>query len=192
VTSVLEGPLLQDGPEPTAAEGALVRLSVQGRGGVLQAQYAYPVDPVGGAPGANGVAAVLADPARPGRYLVLERAVVLGKGTRVRIYRVDLPAPGSTAPDSATDIATVDSLASRPSVRPLRKELLLDLGDLGVQPGIVEGMTWGPDLVTGERSLVLVADDNFAARAIPGVAQVSQVIAVAVAGAGAAPRPDDC
>jgi 3-phytase len=45
-------------------------------------------------------------------------------------------------------------------------------------------MTWGPDLPTGERSLVLVADDNFAARPIPGVAQVSQVIALAIADGG--------
>lgn len=180
VTSVLEGPLLQDGPEPTATEGALVRLSVQNRGGVLQGQYAYPVDPVGGAPGANGVAAVLADPARAGRYLVLERTVVLGQGTRVRIHAVDIPsAPGNDS-DAATDISDVDSLAST-SVRPLRKDLVLDLGDLGVRPGIVEGMTWGPALPTGERSLVLVADDNFALRPIPGVAQVSQVIAVALA-----------
>lgn len=180
VTSVLEGPLLQDGPEPTATEGALVRLSVQNRGGVLQGQYAYPVDPVGGAPGANGVAAVLADPARAGRYLVLERTVVLGQGTRVRIHAVDIPsAPGNDS-DAATDISDVDSLAST-SVRPLRKDLVLDLGDLGVRPGIVEGMTWGPTLPTGERSLVLVADDNFALRPIPGVAQVSQVIAVALA-----------
>ncbi|MFB9764379.1 esterase-like activity of phytase family protein [Nocardioides kongjuensis] len=175
VTSVLEGPLLQDGPEPTATNGALVRLSVQNRGGALQAQYAYPLDPVGGAPGANGVAAVLADPARPGRYLVLERTVVVGQGTRIRIYGVDLPAPGSAGSGAATDVAGVESLASGLPVRPLSKELLLDLADLGVQPGIVEGITWGPALPTGERSLVMVADDNFAARAIPGVAQVSQV-----------------
>lgn len=179
VTSVLEGPLLQDGPEPTAGAGALVRLSVQNRGGTLQGQYAYPLDAVGGASGANGVAAVLADQAHPGRYLVLERTVVLGQGTRVRIYAVDLPTPGEAV--GASDISSVESLAGDTSVRPLRKDLVLDLADLGVEPGIVEGMTWGPDLPTGERSLVLVADDNFAARPIPGVAQVSQVIALAIA-----------
>lgn len=182
VTSVMEGPLLQDGAEPTADQGALVRLSVQNRGGRLERQFAYPVDPVGGAPGANGVAAVLADPSHAGRYLVLERSVVVGRGTRVRVYRVDLPASGA-ADGTATDVSAIDSLASTP-VRPLVKELVLDLGRLGVQePGIVEGMTWGPVLPSGERSLVLVADDNFALRPIPGVAQVSQVIAVAVGAA---------
>jgi 3-phytase len=183
VTSVLEGPLLQDGPEPTAGAGALTRLSVQNRGGTLQHQYAYPLDAVGGTPGANGVAAVLSDPARPGRYLVLERTVVLGQGSRIRVYAVDLPAAGDDAA-APTDISSIESLTADPSARPLRKELVLDLEDLGVEPGIVEGMTWGPDLPTGERSLVLVADDNFAARPIPGVAQVSQVIALAIADGG--------
>ena len=38
----------------------------------------------------------------------------------------------------------------------------------------VEGMTWGPGLRTGERSLLLVSDDNFAAN------QVTQVVALAL------------
>ncbi|WP_408897889.1 esterase-like activity of phytase family protein [Nocardioides sp. R1-1] len=197
VTSVVEGPLLQDGPEPTATEGALARLSVQSRGGTLRAQYAYPMDAVDGTPGANGVAAILEDPRRPGRYLVLERAVVLGAGTRVRLYAVTLPAvPGARGAAGewpgppATDIAGIDALADLApgrTLRPLHKELVADLADLGVEPGIVEGMTWGPGLPTGERSLLLVADDNFALRAIPGVAQVSQLIALAVDDASAPP-----
>jgi hypothetical protein len=38
----------------------------------------------------------------------------------------------------------------------------------------VEGMTWGPPLRSGERSLVFVSDNNFSA------SQVTQFIALAV------------
>ncbi|MFI6516163.1 esterase-like activity of phytase family protein [Spirillospora sp. NPDC050679] len=173
VTSVMEGPLLQDGPAPSAAKGALTRLTVQSRKGAVVGQYAYELDAVDGENGENGAAAILADPRDPRRYLVLERTVVLGKGNRVRIYEASL--------HGATDVSRRDSLADPKGVRPVRKRLLADLSALGLpRPGIVEGMAWGPVLPTGERTLVLVADDNFAAREIPGVPQITQFVAVAV------------
>ncbi|MFD0903012.1 esterase-like activity of phytase family protein [Actinomadura sediminis] len=153
VTSVLEAPLLQDGPEPGPDAGALVRLTVQTRGGGVTGQYAYPVGPLSAAAGATGVSAILA--AGHGRYLVLEREVGVGAGgslgTRVRIHEAVL--------DGATDVARVHSLADAPWVRPVRKRPVAELAGVGV----VEGMTWGPRLRTGERTLVLVADDNFGA-----------------------------
>ncbi|WP_067482975.1 esterase-like activity of phytase family protein [Actinomadura hibisca] len=173
VTSIVEGPLLQDGPAPSVDKGGFTRLTVQSRQGRVVGQYAYELDAVGGANGENGAAAILADPRDPQRYLVLERTVVLGKGNRIRIYEASLR--------GATDVYRRDSLADAKRVRPVRKHLLADLTALGLQQaGIVEGMTWGPSLRTGERTLVLVADDNFVAREIPGVPQVSQFIALAV------------
>jgi hypothetical protein len=41
--------------------------------------------------------------------------------------------------------------------------LLLDLSTLGIPLDNVEGMTLGPRLPDGRRSLVLVSDNNFAA-----------------------------
>lgn len=152
VTSVLEGPLLQDGAEPGPDAGALVRLTVQTRGGRVLGQYAYPVEPLSAPAGATGVSAILA--AGHARYLVLEREVGVEDGrlgTRVRIYEADL--------DGATDVARLHSLAGAPWVRPVRKRPVAELDGAGV----VEGMTWGPRLRTGERTLVLVADDNFGA-----------------------------
>ena len=58
----------------------------------------------------------------------------------------------------------LDSIAGvLDDVRPVEKELLLDLGGLGIPLDNVEGMTIGPDLPDGGRSLLLVGDDNFAA-----------------------------
>ncbi|WP_227982170.1 esterase-like activity of phytase family protein [Nocardia spumae] len=164
VTSV-EAPLLQDGPEATAGAGALTRITVQARTGQLLAQYAYPLEPVfAPGPGANGVASILAaDPLDPTKYLVLERAFVEGAGTRIRIYSAD------TGP--ATDVLD----APLTGAHPVTKQLLTDLSTLDL-PAVdnIEGMTWGPRLPSGERTLVLVSDDNFADN------QITQIVALAV------------
>lgn len=169
--TAMEGPLIQDGPSPTPDAGALTRITVQTRFGTTLAQYAYPADPVFARPtpagsfANNGVVAILDD--GPGRYLVLERSFVTGVGNSVRLYRVH------TA--GATNVARIDSLAGDDGVRPVRKELLADLGDLNLSTvDNVEGMAWGPRLGRGERSLLLVSDDNFSPT------QVTQVIALAL------------
>ncbi len=60
-------------------------------------------------------------------------------------------------------------------VRPVRKELVADMADFGLSTvDNLEGMTWGPTLRSGERTLLLVSDDNFSA------SQVSQVVALAI------------
>ncbi|NIH86312.1 esterase-like activity of phytase family protein [Amycolatopsis granulosa] len=169
VVSSLEGPLLQDGPVATAEHGALSRITVQTRGGTILAQYAYPQEPVFApdAGGGTGVSSILAaDPLDPSRYLVMERAFVPGVGDKVRIYRIDTR--------GATDVLHTPSLVGA-QVRPVRKELLLDLDDYPLSKvDNVEGMTWGPRLPSGERTLVLVSDDNFSPN------QITQVIAFAV------------
>ena len=63
----------------------------------------------------------------------------------------------------ADDVNGVDSLAGMlGGVRPVQKTLLLDLRTLGLPLDNVEGMTIGPTLPDGRRSLVLVSDNNFA------------------------------
>ncbi len=168
VVTAVEGPLMQDGESPTAGQGALSRITVQSRSGRVLGQYAYPLDkvfaesPTGGSAN-NGVSALLAD--RNG-YLVMERAFVSGVGNSVRIYRIDTR--------GATDVQDVPSLLGA-HVRPVHKELLVDLADLGLSKiDNVEGMTWGPRLPNGRRSLVLVSDDNFSP------AQTTQIITLAV------------
>ncbi|MCI2423596.1 esterase-like activity of phytase family protein [Saccharopolyspora sp. K220] len=168
VVTAMEGPLLQDGESPTTEHGALSRITVQSRSGHVLGQYAYPLDPVfaespTGEFANNGVSALLAD---RGVYLVMERSFVTGVGNSIRIYRVDT--------HGATDVQDVPSLLGA-DVRPVHKELLVDLADLGLSKiDNVEGMTWGPRLPDGSRSLVLVSDDNFSPE------QTTQIITLAV------------
>jgi hypothetical protein len=170
VVSALEGALLQDGPEATPAAGTLSRINVQTRNGRLLAQYAYQQEPVfaqPNPPGAfanNGVTAILE--AGPGRFLRLERSFVTGVGNKVRLYEINLR--------GATNVAGLDSLAGQP-VRPVHKKLVVDMADLDLSTvDNIEGMTWGPKLRSGERTLLLVSDDNFSAT------QVTQVVALAI------------
>ncbi|MEV5835842.1 esterase-like activity of phytase family protein [Nocardia sp. NPDC052112] len=166
----VEGPLLQDGPVATVKTGATSRITVQARFGPLLAQYAYPMEPVFAesspepGQGMNGIASILAaDPLDPTKFLVLERSYVLGVGNKIRIYEADT--------NGATNILD----ASLGTARPVTKRLLVDLADLGLDPiDNIEGMTWGPRLPSGERTLVLVSDNNFSDM------QVTQIVALAV------------
>lgn len=178
VVSVLEDPLLTDGSEPTERAGGVTRITVQSVQGAVLAQYAYELDPLpeGRADGNAGVASILAcEPATSTRFLLLERAFVPGSGNRIRVYVADV--------SRATDVLALPSLVGAP-IEPARKTLLVDLADVGLE-GLenIEGMTWGPDVCTGERTLVLVSDDNFAAT------QRTQVVALAMARTGGRIRP---
>jgi hypothetical protein len=170
VVSAVEGALLQDGPEATTERGTLSRITVQTRNGRLLSQYAYPQEPIFAQPNpagsfaTTGVVAILE--AGHGRYLVLERSFVTGVGNKVRLFEASV--------HGATNIAGLDSLADQ-DVRPVRKKLIADMADLDLSTvDNIEGMTWGPKLRSGARTLLLVSDDNFAA------SQVTQVVALAI------------
>ena len=175
VVSEVEGPLLQDAPNATTEHGTLSRMTVQTRRGAVLAQYVYPQEPLFANPvpptafSVTGVSAVLAvDPLDPTRYLMMERGYAVGVGYRIQIFEVDTR--------GATNVKDYDSVAGE-DVTPVRKRLVADLADYPLSTvDNVEGMAWGPRLRTGERTLVLVSDDNFAAD------EVTQVIALAVRG----------
>ncbi|WP_199493386.1 esterase-like activity of phytase family protein [Marinitenerispora sediminis] len=179
VVTAMEGPLYQDGPVPTADEGAVVRFTVTTRHGTQLAQYGYPLEPLFAAPepadgtADQGVSEILADPEQPGSYIVVERAYVAGSGNKVRLYRA------TTA--RATDISGVPAIPGMDRApRLMAKELLVDLDDLDLAAaGLdhvdnIEGVTWGPELESGERTLLLISDDNFSE------SQETQLIALAV------------
>lgn len=173
VTSAIEGPLLQDGPVPDLTHGALVRVTRQTRGGRVLGQFAYPIEKIFAASDPTspwgpdtGVPSLLAFPNDPERYLVLERTWVAGSGYKIRLY--------DTTTRGATDVRSLDSLAGQP-VAPMRKRLVADFHTLGLSTvDNTEGMTWGPTLPSGERSLILVSDDNFDKEA------VTQIVALAL------------
>jgi hypothetical protein len=171
----MEDPLLQDGADPTPAAGALTRVTrYDPHSGLPTAQYGYPLSPfftrlpAGDTTDTNGVSDLLA--LGDGRFLVVERASVYAQENwKIRIY---------LASDAgATDVLARDALTEG-AVRPMTKQLLADLSDVPGLPRVdnVEGITLGPRLADGRRTLVLVSDDNFS------TLQVTQFIAFAVSG----------
>ena len=159
-----ENALFQDGPAATVSGGSpsrLLRYNLQTER--LDRQYVYWTDPVFQAPipptqfSVNGLVELL--PLNNEFLLAMERSFsvgVPGTGNEIKLYRVALP--------GADDVNGVSSLAgSLGVIRPAQKTLLLDLATLGIPLDNVEGMTFGPDLPDGRRSLVMVSDNNFAA-----------------------------
>lgn len=89
------------------------------------------------------------------RLLSLERGFTEDVGTTVLLYEVSL--------EGATDIQQIKSLkdVDIQNIQPAKKRLLLDLETLGIPLDNLEGMTFGPNLADGRRSLILVSDNNF-------------------------------
>jgi hypothetical protein len=145
-----ENALVQDGPLATLSGGSSARiLRYQLQQGRIDREYTYVTDPVAEPPApatafsVNGLVELL--PLNNQFLLAMERSFSVGApdtGNTIRIYEVALP--------GAND-------------RPVEKRLLLDLDELGIPLDNVEGMTFGPRLPDGRRSVVLVSDDNFAA-----------------------------
>lgn len=169
----MESALYQDGAIATPTAGTVLRITRLDRSGKVLAQYAYPVDPIQAVPtgenGDNGVSEILA--LDDHRALVLERSGVEGADgiwtMYIRIYEIDTK--------GASNVAKVPSLAGA-SYKPLTKRLIIDLSkhpEIGRVDNI-EGMSWGPTLPDGKRSLVLVSDNNF------NPAQITQFLAFEV------------
>jgi hypothetical protein len=159
-----ENALFQDGPAATVTNGSpsrLLRYNLQT--GRLDREYVYVTDAIAEPPipatnfAVNGLVELL--PLNNEFLLAMERSFsvgVPGTGNEIKLYRVALP--------GADDVDGLESLAaSLGSIRPAQKTLLLDLGTLGIPLDNVEGMTFGPDLADGRRSLIMVSDNNFAA-----------------------------
>jgi hypothetical protein len=151
-----ESSLIQDQDLDRASPGSKIRLmhySIQPFGmPVLVSEQLYLLDPPAPDTIAYGLSEILALD-REGYFLTMERSRGL-TGFNVKIFQV--------AAGTAQDIANTASLAGdTKSIRPLTKQLLLDLGQLDLDLDNLEGMTFGPRLPDGSRSLLLVSDDNF-------------------------------
>jgi hypothetical protein len=159
----MEGALVQDGPAASLTLGSPARiLRYQLGSGRLDRQYIYPTDPIAEPPvpptafAVNGLVELL--PLDQERMIAMERSFSVGApgtGNTVKLYLVSL--------ERATNVNGAESIADVRRLRPARKMLLLDLRTLGIPLDNIEGMTFGPELPDGRRSLVLVSDNNFAA-----------------------------
>ena len=159
----MEAALQQDGPEPGVGRpGGPCRFTAfDVAGGRALRQVAYLPDAIPRAPtlpGAadNGVSEILMLDAH--RLLVLERAFMMGVGMSLRLYQIDTR--------EGSDTLAQERL--RPGeYRAAPKRFVADFAQLGLSRlDNTEGMCWGPRLPTGQRSLVVVSDDNFNARQV--------------------------
>jgi hypothetical protein len=156
----VEEPIYEDGPRAGNGDSAAWIRILKFNRQIKQcvAQYAYQVDPVpypANPPGAfkiNGVSDILYTGNE--KFIVIERAWSTGRlPSDVRVYLADAK--------GAEDISN-QSLQLQPATKPVTKKLLLDMSSLNRFIDNIEGVTFGPILPNGHRSLIFVADDNFA------------------------------
>lgn len=89
-----------------------------------------------------------------GQFLSLERAFTPQTGVTAQLFQMVM--------GNATDTSAMPQLQGNLSgIQPVRKRLLLNLGDLGIRLDNLEAMTPGPRLPDGSASLLLLSDDNF-------------------------------
>jgi hypothetical protein len=118
---------------------------------LLISEHLYQLDSLPSGTVAHGLADLLALD-QSGHFLSLER-FLSPLGFSAKIFQV--------ATGGATDTSQIASLKGETRVEPVKKKLLLDLSQLGITLGKLEGMTLGPRLPDGTQSLVLVSDNDF-------------------------------
>lgn len=165
VLTATENALAQDGAASSRRATSDCRVVVfDHASGRALGQYVYRVDPVV-APSllpdgleTNGLAELLA--LDEDLFIAVERSFSAGSRLSIRLYL--------TRTEGATDVSALDSLAGA-AYAPMHKTLLLDLSTLANADGTplwldnIEAISFGPSLPNGNRTLVLMSDNNFQA-----------------------------
>ncbi len=119
---------------------------------IVVAEHLYLLEPAPPEVIANGLTELIALPTE-GYLISLERTFGF-TGSGAKIFQVVI--------GNATDTSNIASLKGNlTAIRPLTKQLLFDLSKLGIYLDNLEGMTLGPRLPDGSKSLLLISDDNF-------------------------------
>ncbi len=155
----VEEPIYEDGPRAGGNDSTawirIIKFDTETKKQV--AQYAYKIEAVAypslqNAFKINGVSAILC--VGENKLIVVERSFSTGRlACTIRVFLAEL--------NEATDIANTTSLQSQPASKPVSKKLLLNMDDLGKYIDNIEGVTFGPTLPNGHRSLIFIADNNF-------------------------------
>lgn len=156
----VEEPLYQDGPSAGSGDSSgivrIIKFDIVAKKPV--AQYAYRIEPVAYPPitasafKINGISDILN--IGKNKLLVVERSYSTGRlACTIKVFLADL--------SSAENINDVASLKNKPGVKFIFKKLLLNMDQLGIYIDNIEGVTFGPKLANGKRSLLFVSDNNF-------------------------------
>ncbi|MFI6871505.1 esterase-like activity of phytase family protein [Nocardia sp. NPDC050406] len=151
LVTMSENTLVQDGPESGIVDEGRARLvRIDAATGADLGEYLYPVDRAAlvAAPGSTGVSEILA--LDEDRYLSLERGMIPGLGFTARLYETT-----TAGADPVTGTAVA------PTARTMPKRLLFDFRANGIDPECAEGLTFGPTLPDGTRTLIIASDNNF-------------------------------
>jgi len=157
----VEEPLYEDGPRADVTENRayirILRFDVASKKNL--AQYAYLLSPVAYPPTPstafkiNGVPDILN--LGNDKLLVIERSFSTGRlPCTIRVFITDL--------SNATDVSNI-KLKDNSDFVPATKKLLLNMDDLGIYIDNIEGVTFGPTLPNGHKTLIFIADNNFSA-----------------------------
>lgn len=160
VFTATENALVQDGPAASLTEGSPSRmLAFRTGSGEPFLEFVYETEPVAAPPtpetafSTNGLVEILS--LGRAEFLALERSFSSGVGNAIQIFVANVR--------GASNVSGVESIQSVNNLRTAEKTLLLDLAALGIPLDNVEGMAFGPTLPNGNRSLILVSDNNFSA-----------------------------
>lgn len=156
----VEEPLYEDGPRAALVKNnAFIRLfKFDMATKINTAQYAYELDPIAqpaipaDAFKVNGVSEILS--LDNDRFLLIERSYSTGAtNTTIKVFEADFKA--------ATNVSGIPLLHTAQKFVPASKKLLLNMDDLGIFIDNIEGVTFGPTLPNGHRTLLFVSDNNF-------------------------------
>jgi hypothetical protein len=191
-----ENALFQDGPTATVNNGTRARLlRYDLTTGQPTGEFLYNGDPVVSTPipatgfATAGLVELTAIDNNGQQLLALERSFsvgVPGTGNSIKLYEIDLGGATNISSISSLNALSATDLAA---IRPVQKRLILDLADLNLSTGLdnVEGITFGPILPNGQRSLILVSDDNFNPSTSPQVQTFTQLLAFSIDLSGNSP-----
>ncbi len=155
----VEEPLYEDGPQADVTENdayiRIIKFNTITKKPIAQYAYklekvAYPAKPKNEFK-INGVPDILS--LGDNKLLVMERSFSTGRlPCTIRVFIADL--------NTATDVSLMN-LKSSKIFTPASKKLLLNMDKLGIYIDNVEGVTFGPVLPNGHKTLLFVSDNNF-------------------------------
>jgi len=159
----MELPLKEDGLEPKFTETTSpVRITYFGNDKKATNQFAYLLDKIGKKPlgnfGVNGVTDLLAY--AENKLLIIERSYSTGygnQGNTIKLYSVD----------HENHVNTIKyGMLTKVNYSPVQKELVFDFETIrekltNKSVDNIEGICFGPILPNGNKSIVLIADNNF-------------------------------
>jgi hypothetical protein len=156
----VEEPLYEDGPRADVTDNnayiRILKFDVATKKNT--AQYGYKLDPVAypAKPATsfkiNGVPDILS--LGNNKLLVIERSFSTGRlANTIKVFITDL--------SGATDITNIPLRNTAVQFIPASKKLVLNMDNLGIYTDNIEGVTFGPTLPNGHKTLIFISDNNF-------------------------------